>query len=481
MFPSFRNKRLFKQRKEKIAGLELENHHASAKILRTSVQSSASSVQSSASSVQSSASSVQSSSEPQEQHSTVPENEDVDEDNHSMSTLSSTGISVNLTDLTINSKKKSNRRLTMDEQGINYLIDTYGKYMPANPKIQNDYFRHCWYSNVPKRAGVFSFEKSTICVSRCGYYLVDKNLNIPIQRLHPYKAFVCLDNVDLYIIGDMQKYGLSEHSPDDRALYEELCVKVDMQERGFGIDDYEAYQNSLLKEEEKWATELPSYFVNFLEEMKVQEFWDDDDDSTVITIDTTESNGVMAIREPLSGNRRRVTTKVDRFICPEWCVEGFLKTVDVSHFKTFCDPCASGSVIKTALSFHCDGCEVIEYDLFDPNYTQVDFLQNQTVNYDFLICNPPYSCKTDFLLQALLNNVPFAMLLPLQTLMTKERIFLFETYHFEIFLLYPSPTFKDIRGKEVRVREIAWFYWDGRNNSSPDKSTPIKYICKENV
>ena len=54
--------------------------------------------------------------------------------------------------------------------------------------------------------------------------------------------------------------------------------------------------------------------------------------------------------------------------------------------------------------------EVIEQDLYVPH--NIDYLASEDPEYSFLITNPPYALKYQFLKKAFESNKPFAMLLP---------------------------------------------------------------------
>lgn len=412
-------------------------------------------------------------------------------------------------------------------------MSKYSKFLPNDKILQMKYCRQCWFNNVPTIGGVCNFNPGE-AISHCGYYLIDETSGIPLQRLHPFRAFLCEDDDSIYVIGDMQKYGLNEHVPADREMYVNICVKADMAERNFSADEVDLYNEEILREEQEWLNGLPNYYVELSQSSdkyivyEDDDVENDDDDTIIITghdgvsstakscgiTSITDSSGTSSISDSSSASsisdssgasstafmskslsamsinscptsadtarsaiskvassiststrsvmsgKPRSTTRVDYFKAPKWVYRVLLSVINIDDVSTLYDPCAAGSVFKTVLcddNYLDDNLHIVEKDLYAEGYDNEDYLCSEFDDYDFLVTNPPYSRKTDFLEKACLSNKPFAMLLPLQALMTCERAAIFKKFSFDIYVLNPSPIFKNIKDEDVQVREIAWF------------------------
>ena len=93
--------------------------------------------------------------------------------------------------------------------------------------------------------------------------------------------------------------------------------------------------------------------------------------------------------------------------------------------------------------------------------TGFDFVKDkQDFNFDLIITNPPYSLKNEFLKKAYEYGKPFALLLPLTALESKERQSLYEKYGIEILLLNKRINFETPGGKgSSSWFATAWFCW----------------------
>ena len=90
-----------------------------------------------------------------------------------------------------------------------------------------------------------------------------------------------------------------------------------------------------------------------------------------------------------------------------------------------------------------------------------DFLSyNPPFHYDFIITNPPYSIKQDFLRRCYELKKPFALLLPLTTFETAKRQELFKKYGLQVLFFDKRINFKTPNGNgSGSWFSTAWFTW----------------------
>ena len=77
-----------------------------------------------------------------------------------------------------------------------------------------------------------------------------------------------------------------------------------------------------------------------------------------------------------------------------------LTIINVDNVSTLYDHCAAGSGFKTVLSednYLDDNLSIVENDLYAERYENEDYLHSEFDEYDFLVTNPSYSRKTEFL------------------------------------------------------------------------------------
>ena len=93
--------------------------------------------------------------------------------------------------------------------------------------------------------------------------------------------------------------------------------------------------------------------------------------------------------------------------------------------------------------------------------TGFNFLKDKPdFNFDFIITNPPYSFKNEFLKKAYEYGKPFAILLPLTALESKERQNLYAKYGVELLLLDKRINFETPSGSgSGSWFATAWFCW----------------------
>lgn len=115
--------------------------------------------------------------------------------------------------------------------------------------------------------------------------------------------------------------------------------------------------------------------------------------------------------------------------------------------------CASGKGNLTR-AFRRKGYKVISTDILSGQ----DFLEYEPKEYDCIITNPPFSLKQEFLQRAYCLGKPFAFLLPLTTLESAKRQFLFRCYGLELVLFDHRINFETPNGKgEGSWFATAWF------------------------
>ena len=90
--------------------------------------------------------------------------------------------------------------------------------------------------------------------------------------------------------------------------------------------------------------------------------------------------------------------------------------------------------------------------------TGQDFLTWYPDNFDCIVTNPPFSLKQQFLERAYSLKKPFAFLLPLTTLETSKRLYLFAKYGVEIIFLNERINFVTQNKKQSKTWfSSAWF------------------------
>ena len=101
--------------------------------------------------------------------------------------------------------------------------------------------------------------------------------------------------------------------------------------------------------------------------------------------------------------------------------------------------------------------EVIEQDLYtDYVPHHIDYLASEDPEYSFLITNPPYALKYQFLKKAFESNKPFAMLLPATCFFTVIGSKMFEQNRLVIFAFRRAINFIH-NDKPTTFTDMAWF------------------------
>ena len=124
-----------------------------------------------------------------------------------------------------------------------------------------------------------------------------------------------------------------------------------------------------------------------------------------------------------------ITKKQDEFYTPQYAVAPILKYVP-SGSRVLCPFDTSDSNFVKMLKRH--GCSVMHSHIVDG----LDFWKMSGAGFDFVISNPPYSCKGDVLQRLFDWDVPFAMLIGVVGLFESQKRFdMFQNNIFEIMYL----------------------------------------------
>lgn len=117
--------------------------------------------------------------------------------------------------------------------------------------------------------------------------------------------------------------------------------------------------------------------------------------------------------------------------------------------------------------------DVIVQDLYTSFVTEhKDYLSTLDPLYSFLITNPPFCLKFEFLEKAFLSGKPFAMLLPIACYFTVRGSALFEEFPLAIFAFRRDVVFEH-NGEKIAYNGMAWFV--GNLGDKVDYAT-IRYI-----
>lgn len=98
------------------------------------------------------------------------------------------------------------------------------------------------------------------------------------------------------------------------------------------------------------------------------------------------------------------------------------------------------------------------YKIFETHINNgIDFLKDKPkFHYDFIITNPPYKYKNEFLERCYNLKKPFALLLPLTSLGSVKRFELFAKHGVSLIVLNRRI---DFTGKKNNWFYVAWFIW----------------------
>jgi len=161
----------------------------------------------------------------------------------------------------------------------------------------------------------------------------------------------------------------------------------------------------------------------------------------------------MKPKQNKAGDKNKSNT-YDRCQTPYYALDPLLPYLN-SSWKVWEPAAGDGNIIKK-LEHH--GFQVIGTDILSGS----NFFDMKPVECDCQVTNPPYSIKYDWLRHSYSIGIPFALLLPLETLGTKSGQQLFEKYGVEIILLDKRVNFKmpniGYSGSGAQF-PTAWFTW----------------------
>lgn len=140
----------------------------------------------------------------------------------------------------------------------------------------------------------------------------------------------------------------------------------------------------------------------------------------------------------------------DDFQTPPEALEPLYKFLKPS-WKIWECAAGNGNLVK---AFRKKSYEVVSTDILSGK----DFLEYEPNEYDCIITNPPFSLKQEFLQRAYCLSKPFAFLLPLTTLESAKRQFLFRCCGLELILFDHRINFETPDGEgDGSWFATAWF------------------------
>lgn len=153
------------------------------------------------------------------------------------------------------------------------------------------------------------------------------------------------------------------------------------------------------------------------------------------------------------------TAKNDELYTPDYAVDALLNNIQLKAGATVWCPCDTDAS-RIVLKLRERGFNVIASHIQDDK----DFFQwAPDEEYDYIITNPPYSCKDQILLRCYTLRKPFALLLPLTALEGIKRGKMFREYGVSVLVLDQRC---DFSGKGSCWFNTSWFvYGIGEPNS----------------
>lgn len=162
----------------------------------------------------------------------------------------------------------------------------------------------------------------------------------------------------------------------------------------------------------------------------------------------------------------RKTSKTDLYRTPIEMIQ-VLKIImsNVENSKIL-DPCEGDGRIKNMIRSRTNS--VIGFDLYTDNGVSVDFLKHDN-QYDYIVGNPPFSLKNDFIKHGLeiSDNVIFLLPMSVVSYNIFHREFLDRPEYVGRVLMTPK-MFLNAAGswKPGGTDSYAWFIWNRNNNTS---------------
>ncbi len=151
----------------------------------------------------------------------------------------------------------------------------------------------------------------------------------------------------------------------------------------------------------------------------------------------------------------------DNFQTPQYAIKDLLKYLPELTGKVW-EPCmGKGNIIRAFADF---GVDAIGTDV----ESGVDFLTTDFDEYDYIITNPPYSLKDEFLTRCYESGKPFALLLPLTALEGKRiRMPLYREHGVEVIMPNGRINFGTPSGKGSGSHFFTAWFTHGFNLGSP--------------
>lgn len=119
------------------------------------------------------------------------------------------------------------------------------------------------------------------------------------------------------------------------------------------------------------------------------------------------------------------------------------------NVSTVLEPACGNGAISRFLRDDC-GANVVEFDLYTrEGDAKKDFLtlDLESVAYDIIITNPPFSLAREFLQKCFHSGKPFVLLVPLRLFTAVGVNHTFLNFGFEVHVLVPSPLFESSKHK----------------------------------
>jgi hypothetical protein len=167
----------------------------------------------------------------------------------------------------------------------------------------------------------------------------------------------------------------------------------------------------------------------------------------------------LVLEEPKKGllDRKKAAAKgsSDNFQTPPEAIRMLLDGLGEERIEkksTIWDPCCGEGLLVEELKrqgFNTIGTDIQEgVDFLDPSSTDT------YRDFEYIITNPPYSLKDDFLFRCYELGRPFALLMPITALGEQFRLTLYKQHGIQVILPPKRINFKTPSGKG----KGSWFY-----------------------
>ncbi len=158
--------------------------------------------------------------------------------------------------------------------------------------------------------------------------------------------------------------------------------------------------------------------------------------------------------------KRLAKGRPDNFQTPSWPVEKLMDYLSQVPFfaphkddKAWDPCCGKGSIVSTLRD--------MGYDAYGSDKEELDFLTGTNTNeFDYIITNPPYSIKDQFLARCYELGKPFALLMPLTAFEGVKRQALYREHGIQVLFLPRRVNFVTPSGKGKGSHfATAWYTW----------------------